>query len=138
MDVETNRRRLDEAYRLPQVPSGGLNLDAMYIRQVFFGMGRHFDLTPTEALLLATVHSLSKDGRDWCYMSQAHLANALNISHGTINTLLEKLRSEDELLEKGSKHPRWGTIQWRLAPKARDRMRYIQILIAKSKAAKGI
>ena len=137
MDVETNSRRFDVGRAPPQVAGGGLNLDAMYIQRVFFGMGQYFDLTPTEALLLATVDSLSMNATGWCYMSQEHLAVALNVSLTTINLLLEKLRSEDELLEKGTKHPRWKTYQWKLAPKARDRMAYIQSQVEKSKTAKG-
>ena len=136
MDTGTKYERFAISKPSHQPPAGGFNLDSMYIQRVFFGMGRHFDLTPTEALLLATVHSLSQDGNDWCFMSQINLAKALNVSLTTINLLLEKLR-EAELLEKGSTHPHWKTYRWKLAPKALDRLRYIQAQVAKSKAAKG-
>ncbi len=113
---------------------GGLDIDVMYAR-IFFGMGGHFDLTPTEAFLLALVHSLSLEGKAWCYMSQEKMAQATNVSLQTVNGLLEKLRS-NELLEKGSRHQKWDTIQWKLSPKALDRLRYIQDEIAKRKRKK--
>lgn len=137
MEIGAKYDDLGEDEISPEVPQGGLNLDAMYVRQVFFGMGRYFQLTPTEALLLATIHSLSKDGRTWCYMSQQHLADALNLTLPTINALLEKLRVA-ELLEKGVRHPRWKSYQWKLAPKALDRLSFIRAQIAKGKAAKGM
>lgn len=136
MDVGKKYASLAVRETTDPAPAGGINLDSMYVQNVYFGMGRYFDLTPTEALLLATVHSLSKDGRDWCYMSQEHIGTALNISLTTVNTLLEELR-ESELLEKGGRHLKWNTYLWRLTSKALDRLRYIQAQIAKSKGAKA-
>jgi hypothetical protein len=136
MDVETQLRRFSTAPQVPDTPSGGLNLDLMYVSPVYFGMGRHFNLTPTESLLIAAIHSLSQNEERACYMSQENLGKALNVSLPTINGLLEKLRTEDELLQKGGKHSLWKTYRWRLSPKALDHLRYLQGEIKKRKSQK--
>lgn len=136
MDTGEKWRGLEKSLEEKEVSRGGLDLDSMYVSPVYFGMGRHFDLTPTEALLLATIHALSKNGLSWSYISQQSLANALNVTLPTINGLLESLR-ESELLTKGGIHPEWRVYQWRLAPKALDHLRYLQARIKKIKDGKG-
>jgi hypothetical protein len=135
MDLQGRDRKFGEKSEEDGSSRGGFDPDVAYVSPVYFGMGRHFDLNPAEALMLATIHALSKDGSSWSYISQQSMANALNVTLPTINTNLESLR-EQELLRKGGIHPQWKTIQWKLAPKALDHLRYLQARIKKIKDAK--
>lgn len=137
--VEQKRWRLNDSKGAsPSAGQRGRNEpDVMYAR-VYFGLGRHFGLNPSESNLLALVHSLSSEGKRWCFMGQEGVAAALNVTIQTVNAHLEKLGPDGlELLERGERHPRWKTVQWRLSPKALDRLRYIQEQIARRKRLKN-
>ncbi len=86
--------------------------------QVNHGMTVHFNLTPTATLIVATIASLSIQS-GWAYISQEGLARLLNINVATVNINLDQLLQAD-LIEKGTRHPRWRTIQWRPSPRATD------------------
>ena len=132
IDVASVQQRLEKALQTRGATAGGLNYDLMYVRQVYLGMSRYFDLSPSEAMLLALVHTLSRDGKAWCYMGQKGLGSALNVAPQTAGEIVGRLE-EKGLLEPGPKHPRWNTNQWRLSPKALDHLKYTQEQIARQK-----
>lgn len=136
IDVGLAQERLEKAFQAAGGGTGGLNYDLMYIRQVYLGMGRHFGLSPSEAMLLALIHTLSRDGTAWCFMGQKGLGEALHISPQTAGEIIERLRAKG-LLDPGPKHPRWNTNQWRLSAEALDRLRYLQEKIARQAQRKS-
>jgi DNA-binding MarR family transcriptional regulator len=137
IDLLGAQARFEKAYVAAHEIENGVDYDLMYIRQVFLGMGRFFGLSPTESLLMSLVHTFSKDGKGWCFMGLKGLASALNVSPQTIASSLEKLEKIELLEESPTSHPRWRTNQWRLAPRALDRLRYLQKRINQKMKSKG-
>ncbi len=109
------------------------NREGMYAI-VYFGLTDQFGFSPTEALLVAEIYSLSRQ-TGWCYIGQKSLAKSLNVSDVTVNQSLEHLRVRD-VLEKGGRHKRLGTIQWRLAPMAQGKLDAIQRRIERERGEK--
>ena|SRR3989344_405240 len=71
-----------------------------------------FGLTPTEALLMFLVDSLSKN-RGWCYASKKTLADLLNVTEPTIYNAQKKLIDKGLLLK--SIEPDGDTVSWKPA-----------------------
>ena len=109
------------------------NREGMYAI-VYFGLTDMFGFSPTEALLVAEIYSLSRQ-TGWCYAGQKSLAKSLNVSDVTVNQLLELLRTRD-ILEKGGRHKKLSTIQWRLAPVALGKLDAIQRRIERERQEK--
>ena len=97
---------------------------------VYHGLTKPYNLSPTEALLTATVCSLSSL-KGYAYASQKYYADTLNVTPTTINTAYKKLKKKG-VLEKCGKNAN-GTTGWRVSAEVHDQISYLRKMIDRMK-----
>lgn len=91
---------------------------------VFHGYTKPFKLRSTDILLLAIIATYSYQKR-MCWHSQKSLAVLTGVSEPTVKSSLGKLKQLG-LIERGPRHPKYGTDQWKLGLEGERKMYDIQ------------
>lgn len=108
----------------------GINALSMY-SIIYHGFTKDFQLQSVSVILLSIVASYSRDNKT-CWLSQGSMAGLAGTSVPTVHKhlqILEKLK----LIEKNSKHKKYGTFQWKLGSTGERKMEEIQKRLRQTK-----
>lgn len=93
-----------------------------------------FELSPSEAMFMASIADLSKNNAGMCYASKQHLAETLRVSPPTIYKLIRQLETKGLVIKEGKS---WcGTIYLRPTELWNESIEEAKKGIAKAKEAK--